>query len=144
MKQELLPENLADFRRRFGSFHDAVIHEVKVDLFSKTKPYNASVTIGTQDIQQPSKTGYTWVNLTLDIENVSRLAIRRENSYIISIIFRLLIYFYEDKVFLDFTADKTDVTNSKDIDEGFSQTNAAFAIIGEKCFWYTSLYRERG
>ena len=66
MQEHLTLENLQDFQKRFGTFHDGVIHDVKFDLFSKSEPINVQITVGTRDFKNDNNT--QWINVTFVIK----------------------------------------------------------------------------
>lgn len=141
MLEELLPHNLAEFTERFGTFHDAVIHEIRLDLFSKTKPYKIVVTIGTRDWK--SETGDEWINLTLEIEAVSRFYLKKEKIYDFAIIYKLNIGFFDNEIYLDFFPFNLEPTEPDDFEDIPNIEGSLFVVVGRQCFWSTSPYIER-
>lgn len=141
MREELLPSNLEDFIERFGTFHDAVIHDVKLNLFGKIKPYTIVVTIGTQDLN--SDLDNNWINIIFEIEDVSKFTLKKGRRYDFSIIFELNIAFYDNEVFFDFFPFTSKPTGPEDFEDIPDVHDPRFAVAGKKCFWEITPYIER-
>lgn len=159
MRQELRPDNIAEFWERFRSFHDAVIHHIKFDLFTKTiqvNPYVISIVVGTRETKEGQQLGtgteFQWINLTFDIEDVTSFFLTRSIRYSYSIIFKLNIGFIEDGIYLDFFKGFDDIpkpTNHSNCYEGAKEAlnryeGPLLIVAGKRCYWSTGPYKDRG
>lgn len=140
MKQELFADNIALFRNCFGTFHDAIIYEVRLGLFNRITRYSkVSITLDVPicnlETQQRSR---HWLNLIIDIEGVEKFVVRKESHYGISVVSNLEIGFFDDKVFFDFAAYEGNFNSKDDFEKSFNQKEVAFVVVGQRCFWHTS------
>ena len=150
MQNELLPHNLTEFRERFA-FHDAVIHHVEFDLFTKAikaNPYAVSIVVGARDLNQERElgqgAGLRWINLTFEVEEVTRFLLRKPDNYRFAIMDDLGIGFFADGFFLDFFPMRLHSTEPDDFDEVLKYQGPVFIVVGRRCFWHVSPYRDRG
>lgn len=141
MKERLLPENLLEFQSRFGTFHDAVIHDVKLNLFSESDPTSIQITVGAREFNNGKSNQL--VNVTFEVDKIKKFQIRQERKHLLSIIFRLNIGFFGNEVYLDFFPSKDNPINAADFEEKKHPASVAFLVIGEECYWHTSPYSER-
>lgn len=140
MKEILSSENLEKFRRRFGSLHDAVIHEATIGLFSKTAPAMAQIVVGAQDFLDENNVH--WVNIIFEVDNVTKFHFQQERNSLVSIVYQLGIAFYNDEVCLNFNSLSGDLVIPDDFEKKrFGDTE--FIIIGKKVFWEVVPYQER-
>ncbi len=142
MRNELLPENLAKFQERFGTLGDGGVHHVKFDLFSSQihiNPYTITIVIGAQDWEQEAKN--QWVNLTLEIVDVTRLCLGKDTDYDFSVILCSNIAFFDGEIYVDIFSSLDKPTSPADF-EGRSRKKQLL-IVGKRCFWEVSPYQER-
>jgi hypothetical protein len=143
-KNELLASNLADFRKRFGTFHDALIHHVQIDLY-RTRlvlPYQITIVLGTEDLSLDKDRR---VNLTLEIVDIKKFALAKEQNYGFSVVNRLTMSFFGDEIYIDLfpALDKyTTLDDYHNRNKSFDSVN--FFVVGKQCFWSISPYRDRG
>lgn len=143
IKNELLPENLAEFRYKYGSFHDAVIHHVHYDLFSHTEPEIIRVSVGTRYRTSPEKIAWTsWTNLTFEIEPVTRVVLKKDPNYFLGVVSRLGISFFDEKVHINFLH-ASDLDDLEFHDEK-PEDKISLIAVGKRCFWWLSPYEQRG
>jgi hypothetical protein len=142
MRNELLPENLDNFRERFASCGDGGIHQVEFELFSTQRhinPYAATIVVGAQDLEQEGDNN--WVNLTFEIVDITKMFLRKERDYDFSIIYDLQIEFFDDEIYLNFFPSIGRPTGPASFEN--EEGRKRFLIVGKKCFWSVSSYKER-
>jgi|GEM_PF-6140163 len=142
MRKELSPDTLAELEKHFGTFHDAVIHNVSFELFSKSKPYSVCITVGTQDLTLAPPNN--WINLTFEIVEITKFILEKTRNYDFSIIFQLNIRFFDDEIYLDFFPYTENPMSIDDFWRRADSKGPIFIVIGKKCYWQTSPYREQG
>lgn len=139
MRTEITPDNLEDFKKRFGIFHDAVIHSVEYGIFSHKKPETVAIKVGTRDLQlQPSN---NWINVTFYVDSVIELILQKSRNYAHGIIFSLSIEFFDQEVYVDFFGKLEKPQSPEAYKKG--PTGPHLLIVGKKLFWSTEPYQER-
>lgn len=135
MTTELVPENLAEFRARFGSFHDAVIHDIYLHVLGRW-PY-MRITLETIDLN--ASFDNQWVNLTIEVREVTDLLVKKPWNYDIAVIFNLIVAIFDDQVHINFSPYWSD----EDSKEGYQPSphpESDFIVIGKQCFWEVAPY----
>src|SRR5688572_15301583 len=99
MRNELTSDNLSNFRQRFGTFHDGVIHRVEYHAFTRTFK-RARVIVGTVDLQFLPE--HKWLNLIIEIEGVREIVLKDPSNYYLGVIFALRIDFFDNEFYIDF------------------------------------------
>lgn len=139
MRKELSPTTIAEFEQRFGTFHDAVIHKVEFELFSRSEPYTVKITVGTQDLTLDPPDH--WINLTFEIIGATKFILEKGRRYNVSIIFHLNIDFFDDEIYLDFFPFTEDPTSPDDYWNIEGRGTSIFTIAGKRCYWQESPYK---
>ncbi|MBZ0281425.1 MAG: hypothetical protein K8L97_11855 [Anaerolineae bacterium] len=139
MRTEITPDNLEDFKKRFGIFHDAVIHSIEYGIFSHKNPKIVTVKVGTRDLQFQSPDN--WINVTFQVEPVVELIVRQARNYTLGVIFGLSIEFFDQEVYLDFKRGSEKPTGPEDYER--DPLGSHLLIVGKKLFWSTEPYQER-
>jgi hypothetical protein len=140
MKTKLTPKNLPEFRSRFGTFHDSVIHRMQHDMFTGYGAGNMKIIIGTFDIQDASRKN--WFNLVLDIEGVSEYIIIKRRNHYDGIIYRLNVDFFDDEIYFDFVPRTESPTQPDDYTGNIQVNSKELVIVARKCFWSVEPYEE--
>lgn len=139
MNMELTPETLDEFRERFGTLHDAVIHQVEYEIFVPKPLRKLRVIVGARDWKTPTKDN--WINLTFEIEGVSNVIIKSSWNHSIAVIFETHIGFFDGEIFLDFFPASLDPSNPDKYMEISKERHVYLVVVGKKCLLHTSPYK---
>lgn len=138
-RNKLEPTDVSQFLARFGNFHDAVIHEINIGLFSgKQLPRKATIVLGVQDRLADNK----WMNLILEIEGLTQINLFQRENYNFSIANWLVIGFFDNKIGLDFFPGNRESPSPADFKERGNASNIN-KWIGKECYWHLSDYEQR-
>lgn len=137
-KNELQSSNLVNFRNRFGTFHDSVIHSVHYNIF-KIRDRSVFITLGTRD--QTIESDENWVNLTLEMRGMEKFVLRKPPNYSMSVIFHLNIGIFDGKIYMDFFPMDKDPNDASGYTES-EKPGTTLIVVCERCFWSTSPYIE--
>lgn len=134
---ELTPATVDRFLSQFGRLHDAVVHHVSMELFSRQQPYHITVTLG-------AKVGVnSWVNLILRFEQIAYFELQRSPDYNFSIVLGILINFFENHVCIDFDPYLTHHESFDDVKRPTEIKGPMFVIVSKHCYWHTEAYYDR-
>jgi hypothetical protein len=138
--RELNPETIDQFRERFGQLHDAVIHAIHLELFSQTEPDRAIIVLGAQD--KNANPAWSWVNLTLIIDEVTNFHLKKSEDYTFSIVFEMITGIFDEKVHINlFPMGEPDRIESFQYDS--CGKGCVGIVIGKKCAWQVTPYEGR-
>ncbi|MEP7289914.1 MAG: hypothetical protein ABI947_29565 [Chloroflexota bacterium] len=141
IRTELTTANIVAFEAQFGRLHDAVIHQIHYDVFTRNRelPEHIQLVIGAQDFSDsPNR---KWVNVTIDMEDIQQVIIKKARRYQISVIFKMHFRIINDEVYLGYnmipTAEEIAYENS-------AESSTDLIVVSKRGYWSVSPYQERG
>jgi hypothetical protein len=140
VRQPLTPDTLKYFTTDFGTFHDAEIHKLDFVFYSIWK-MGAKLILGIFTTQQ--ETGIReWVNLTIDIEDVTKVQLVKERNYGLSRICRMNIAQYGKEFYFDLHPKTDNPERRADFESGITRDRKRLLLIGTSCYWEITEYQE--
>lgn len=139
-KTQLTEDSIFEFRERFRTFHDAVIHRTVLDLFGDgtSSSTRAVIILGVIDGIGVDRT-YNWINVTLEIQNLDWFSIRQPPRYKLGVVFKLDIDMFNNQIYVDLLGWQKKPTK-EDYLNNLKSLESNFVVVGETCFWSTSKY----
>ena len=135
VRQELTVANVIEFRERFGTFHDGLVHGVNINLYRVTTPKaNIYIELEARDFVLSDKG--QWVKLVFEIEDVTKYVLHQERNYNLTVIDRLNVGIFNSEIFFDFCPYDYAPQSAADFELRPFVPKAMFLIVGERCFWY--------
>jgi len=128
---ELLPSNFTAFFERFAYCYDGFVRDVELNYVNR----KATVILSVQD--QETHKDHGWVNLTLEIEDVTRFILIEDKSTCVVLSGGLQVGFYDAAIYLDFCP----YTQEPDGIDDFNKSH--FLIVGKRCRWVVASYTMR-
>lgn len=147
LENELSPQTIDSFRERFDTLHDAIIHDIQLDLFSKAQPHAMTITLGAMDFTK--EMDERWVNLIFRIEPLTKFIMLMDRNYIFSIVYEVTIEFSDEEIHLEFYIFpfpvKHDFCDTKYVKTTTTEVkeHVRFLVFGKSCYWDISSYTER-
>ena len=135
LRHELTVANLTEFRERFKTFHDGLVHQVDINLYRVTTPKaNIRIELEARDFVLSDKG--QWVKLVFEVEDVTKYVLHQERNYNLTVISRLNVGIFDNEIFFDFEPYDYEPQSAADFELRPFVPKAMFLIIGERCFWY--------
>jgi hypothetical protein len=135
-KFELNENTLPEFKTRFRTFHDAVIHRMVLDLFKQDK---IVLIIGTHDWSLSNDYTKNWINISIVLENLTWFVVKQLQHHRLGIIFRLNIDSYDSKIHVDLLGN-TDKPSQDIYEENLESNECGFAMVANTAFYSISKY----
>lgn len=132
--QELTETQLPEFLNRFQNFHDGLIREVQ--FFFTTGSFNAHARVVLSVIEHRQTGSPKWINLTLEVSNVSFFRLQEGGRQSCVVLFDLTVKYIGEDIYIDFCPFQPE---PEEVDE-FLQSD--FLIVGKKVRWATFPYAE--
>lgn len=129
-KVRLTKDNLTEFRRKFGNFHDALVYEVRYKMVEIGGPREAVLTMRTSDWTAEE---YVHIFVRLTISQVRSFILVNPSDSFRQIITQAGVAVFDDGVYIDFAA----INNNPDDPENYDETpgnSSPFQIIGATCW----------
>ncbi|MBX3060581.1 MAG: hypothetical protein KF770_29340 [Anaerolineae bacterium] len=132
--QELTEIQLPEFLSRFQNFHDGLIREVQLFFMTGSFDTHARVVLSVIEHQQTGSS--KWINLTLEVSNVSFFRLQEGGKQSCVVLFDIAIKFFGEAIYLDFCPFQPEPEEIEEL------LQSDFLIVGKRVRWITSPYAE--
>lgn len=129
-KTRLTQDNLDEIRRRFGRFHDALIHEICYKVAGVDERMQATIILAALDSDAQE---YKDVIVKFSITGITSFILRDPTNYTVRVIGRANIGIIDEKVYIDFFSFHTNPNDLASYDETPAHSTQ-FQIFAEDCW----------